>query len=39
MGGYDIYRSEWDEQNNTWKKPINLGAPVNSPYDDLYFLE
>lgn len=39
MGGYDIYRSEWDEQNNAWKKPINLGAPVNSPYDDLYFLE
>lgn len=39
IGGYDIYRSEWDTENNKWKKPINLGTPVNSPFDDLYFLE
>ncbi len=39
MGGYDVFKSEWDEQTQTWSAPINLGAPINSPYDDFYFLE
>lgn len=39
MGGYDIYKSTWDEKTETWSKPINLGSPINSPYDDIYFLE
>lgn len=39
MGGYDIFKSEWDEKTETWSAPINLGAPINSPYDDFYFLE
>ncbi len=39
MGGYDVYKTTWDEKMNTWTKPINLGAPINSPYEDIYFLE
>ncbi|MBY0245605.1 MAG: OmpA family protein [Sphingobacteriaceae bacterium] len=32
-GGYDIYKSELDSQNN-WGKPINLGPTINSEYDE-----
>ena len=39
MGGYDIFKSEWNESTQTWSAPINLGCPINSPFDDLYFLE
>lgn len=39
MGGYDIFKSTWDEKNNTWTTPINLGAPINSPFDDLFYVE
>ncbi|MCC6181677.1 MAG: PD40 domain-containing protein [Bacteroidia bacterium] len=39
MGGYDIFKSEWNEKTETWSKPVNLGSPLNSPYDDMYFLE
>jgi hypothetical protein len=39
MGGYDIFKSEWNESSQTWSAPINLGSPINSPFDDLYFLE
>lgn len=35
MGGYDIYRSE--NQAGIWSKPVNLGAPINTPDDDLHF--
>ena len=35
MGGYDIFKSEWD--GNKWTKPQNLGHPINSPDDDIFF--
>lgn len=38
MGGYDIFKSEKDE-NGKWSKPINLGKPFNSPADDIYYSE
>jgi outer membrane protein OmpA-like peptidoglycan-associated protein len=38
MGGYDIFKSTWDSTSNKWNKPINLGYPVNTPDDDLYFV-
>jgi outer membrane protein OmpA-like peptidoglycan-associated protein len=34
-GGYDIYRSTYE--NGHWSKPINMGLPINSSGDDLYF--
>ncbi len=32
LGGLDLYRTTPD--NNSWKTPVNLGYPINSPYDD-----
>ncbi len=37
MGGYDIFKTVKDE-NGKWGKPINLGFPINTPEDDLYFV-
>lgn len=33
-GGLDIYRSPWDPFTKDWGEPENLGAAVNSPYDE-----
>ena len=27
MGGYDLYRSTWDEETGTWSEPMNMGFP------------
>lgn len=34
MGGYDLYRSTWEPELNTWSKPVNLGYPINTPEDN-----
>ena len=34
-GGFDIYRTQ--KVNGAWTKPVNLGQPVNSPGDDIFF--
>lgn len=34
MGGYDLYKSEWDEVSESWGAPENLGFPYSSPYND-----
>lgn len=36
MGGYDIFRSEKDAGGN-WGKPENIGYPVNTPDDELFY--
>lgn len=36
MGGYDIFKSEWD--GSAWGTPQNLGYPINSVYDDIFFI-
>lgn len=38
MGGYDIFKSIWDEKKKKWSTPENLGYPVNSPDDDIDFV-
>lgn len=35
MGGYDIFKTVYE--NGKWSTPENLGFPVNSPDDDVYF--
>jgi outer membrane protein OmpA-like peptidoglycan-associated protein len=36
MGGYDIYMSK--ELNKEWIRPRNLGYPINTVEDDIYFV-
>jgi outer membrane protein OmpA-like peptidoglycan-associated protein/tetratricopeptide (TPR) repeat protein len=36
MGGYDLFAAKGSE--TTWQSPENLGYPVNSSRDDIYFL-
>ncbi len=36
MGGYDIFKSVL--KDGKWSEPINLGWPVNSPDDDVFFV-
>ncbi|HWY09709.1 MAG TPA: tetratricopeptide repeat protein [Bacteroidia bacterium] len=37
MGGYDIFKTNWDESQHRFINPRNLGYPVNTSYDDLNF--
>ena len=39
MGGYDILKSTWNDDTQTWSAPVNLGSPINSPYEDIYYVE
>ncbi len=36
MGGFDIFKTIL-QSDGSWSKPENLGYPVNSPGDDIYF--
>ena len=38
MGGYDIFKSTYNSNTETWSKPENLGYPVNTGGDDIYFM-
>ncbi|MBN1250887.1 MAG: OmpA family protein [Bacteroidales bacterium] len=35
IGGYDIFKSEMID--GEWNEPENMGIPINSPDDDLFF--
>ena len=37
MGGYDIFRSRHNPGSNSWQSPQNVGYPINSVFDDIYF--
>jgi len=36
MGDYDIFKSELNSEG-VWQKPVNVGYPINSPEDDIFF--
>jgi len=36
-GGFDIVKSSFNADDNTWSAPRNLDAPFNSSRDDAYF--
>jgi tetratricopeptide (TPR) repeat protein len=36
MGDFDVFVTRRDEENN-WSAPINLGYPLNSTGDDIYY--
>ena len=38
MGGYDVFKTTYNTETQTWSKPENLDFPVNSPDDDILFV-
>ena len=34
MGGFDLFKSVWNPEENTWTKAENLGYPVNTTDED-----
>ncbi|HYG02921.1 MAG TPA: OmpA family protein [Chryseosolibacter sp.] len=38
MGGYDIFKSIYTPDDNKWSEPENLGYPINTPDEDIYFI-
>lgn len=37
MGGYDVFKSKWNESLQRWDPPVNIGYPVNTTDDDMMF--
>lgn len=35
MGGYDVFRSEYND--GVWTRPVNMGFPLNTTDDDVFF--
>lgn len=35
MGGFDIFKATFE--NNQWTEPVNMGYPINTPDDDVFF--
>lgn len=38
MGGYDIFRSTVNEETYTWNSPENIGYPINTTEDDVFYV-
>ena len=36
MGGFDVFKSTLNS-DGSWADPVNLGYPINTPDDDVYF--
>lgn len=37
MGGYDVFKTV-KNNDGTWSDPINIGFPINTPDDDVFFV-
>ncbi|MFB6258234.1 MAG: hypothetical protein ABEH38_06040 [Flavobacteriales bacterium] len=37
MGGYDIFKAEWDPIKKRWNNVSNIGYPINTPQDNMNF--
>ena len=38
MGGYDVFKTTYNEATQSWSQPENLEFPINSPDDDILFV-
>ncbi|MDF2436990.1 MAG: hypothetical protein K0Q95_1366 [Bacteroidota bacterium] len=38
MGGFDIFSSVINDENGNWSDPINIGYPINTPDDDVFYI-
>lgn len=39
MGGFDIFKSEHDETSKTWGAAENIGHPINTVDDDVFYVQ
>lgn len=37
MGGYDIFKAKRNEETGAFEKPVNMGYPLNTSFDDFNF--
>ncbi|MBL4653945.1 MAG: PD40 domain-containing protein [Flavobacteriales bacterium] len=37
MGGYDIFKAEWNGETKHYGNVRSIGYPINTPYDDMNF--
>ncbi|MBL0329957.1 MAG: PD40 domain-containing protein [Bacteroidetes bacterium] len=38
IGGFDIFFSAKNEETNTWEMPLNIGYPINTTDDDVFYV-
>ena len=38
MGGYDVFRSKYNAENNTFSAPENMDFAISSPDDDIFYV-
>ncbi len=38
IGGFDIFTSVYNSFNNSWSKPENIGYPINTTEDDVFYV-
>lgn len=38
MGGFDIFNSIIDDENGNWTTPQNIGYPINTPDDEVFYI-
>lgn len=38
MGGFDIFKTVYNEKTSTWSEPENIGYPINTSGDDIFFV-
>lgn len=38
MGGFDIFSSIINDENGNWSEPLNIGYPINTPDDDVFYI-
>ncbi|MCP4457590.1 MAG: OmpA family protein [Cytophagales bacterium] len=37
IGGYDVFESKYNENDSSWSAPKNLGYPINSVAEDIFY--
>ncbi|MBI3501623.1 MAG: PD40 domain-containing protein [Bacteroidetes bacterium] len=38
MGGFDVFKTIWDDKKKKWSVPENIGYPINTADDDVDFV-
>jgi len=38
LGGFDMFYSSWDESQETWTEPVNLGYPFSTAGNDMGYI-